>query len=267
MYCEVNNMLKIENLNVCVGDKKILNDFNIDIKDGEIHAIMGPNGTGKSTLSKVIMGSKNYNIESGNIIFNGKKINSLKTDERARLGLFISMQNPISIEGVSNSEFLKTAINARRETPIGLFEFVKTLESKAKELNMKDEMIHRAINVGASGGERKKNEVLQIELLEPSFIILDELDSGLDVDSLKVVCESINKYLQRKPDTQVLIITHYPRILEYIKPKYVHILNNGQIACCSHETIKFINQVLNQLIEKNVEKNGYGKINSVDGNR
>lgn len=223
-------MLKTENLNVTVGEKKILNNFNIDIKNGEIHAIMGPNGTGKSTLSKVIMGNKNYEIESGKILFNDELINDLPTDERARRGLFISMQNPISIEGVQNSEFLKTAVNVRRENPIGLYEFIKNINAATKELEMKDEMIHRAINVGASGGERKKNEVLQIKLLEPSFIILDELDSGLDIDSLKIVCENINNYLREHPETSVLIITHYPRILEYIKPDFVHMMICGKIV-------------------------------------
>lgn len=248
-------MLKAENLNVTVGEKKILNSFNIDIKDGEIHAIMGPNGTGKSTLSKVIMGNKNYKIESGNIIFNGEIINDLPTDERARCGLFISMQSPISIEGVQNSEFLKTAINARRENPVGLYEFMKTINSAAKELEMKEEMIHRPINVGASGGERKKNEVLQIKLLKPSFIILDELDSGLDIDSLKIVCENINNYLKENPSTSVLIITHYPRILEYIKPDYVHMMICGKIVKSGDYNLAF-----------DIEKNGYSDTFTISEN-
>lgn len=223
-------MLNIKKLNVVVGDKKILNDFNIDINDGEIHAIMGPNGTGKSTLSKVILGNKNFEVVSGEIKLDKKSILGLSTDEIARLGVFVSFQNPISIEGVQNSEFLKTAINARRENAIGLFEFVKVIKEKAKELDFPEEMIHRAINVGASGGERKKNEVLQLELLEPSFIILDELDSGLDVDSMKKVCSGINSYLKEHPKTSVLIITHYPRILEYIKPQFVHMMVCGKIV-------------------------------------
>ena len=239
-------MLKIKDLNVVVDEKKILNDFNIDIKEGEIHAIMGPNGTGKSTLSKVIMGNKNYKINSGTITYKNEIINDLPTDERARKGIFISMQNPISIEGVQNSEFLKTAINSRRESPVGLYEFIKTINAAAKELEIKDEMIHRAINVGASGGERKKNEVLQIKLLEPNFIILDELDSGLDIDSLKIVCKNINEYLIKNPKTSVLIITHYPRILEYIKPDYVHMMICGKIVKTGDANLAF-----------NIEKNGY----------
>ena len=216
---------------------------------------MGPNGTGKSTLSKVIMGSKNYDIESGNIIFDDEVINDLSTDERARRGLFISMQNPISIEGVQNSEFLKTAINARRENPVGLYEFMKTINAARVELDMKEEMIHRSINVGASGGERKKNEVLQIKLLKPSFIILDELDSGLDIDSLKTVCENINNYLKENPKTSVLIITHYPRILEYIKPTYVHMMICGKIVKTGDYNLAF-----------DIEKNGYSDTFTISGN-
>ena len=239
-------MLNIKKLNVVVGDKKILNDFNLDIKDGEIHAIMGPNGTGKSTLSKVILGNKNYEIESGDIKFKGKSIIGLPTDEIARRGIFVSFQNPISIEGVQNSEFLKTAINSRRENAIGLFEFVKDITENAKEWDYPEELIHRSVNVGASGGERKKNEVLQLELLEPNFIILDELDSGLDVDSLKKVTEGINKYLKDHPKTSVLIITHYPRILEYIKPQFVHMMVCGKIVKTGNYDLAF-----------EIEKKGY----------
>lgn len=239
-------MLKIDKLNVSVGEKKILNDFCININDGEIHAIMGPNGTGKSTLSKVIMGSKNYEILSGDILLDNESIMRLKTDEISRRGIFLSMQNPISIEGVQNSEFLKTAMNARRENAIGLFEFIKIVQEKTKKLNMNEEMIHRGVNVGASGGERKKNEVLQIELLEPKLIILDEVDSGLDVDSLRIVCENINNYLKDHPKTSVLIITHYPRILEYIKPKYVHMMVCGKIVKTGDYNLAF-----------DIEKNGY----------
>ena len=246
-------MLNIKKLNVVVGDKKILNDFNIDIKEGEIHAIMGPNGTGKSTLSKVILGNKNYEVVSGDIKFCGKSILGLPTDEIAKLGIFVSFQNPISIEGVQNSEFLKTAINARRENAIGLFEFVKEIQAKAKELDYPEELIHRGVNVGASGGERKKNEVLQMELLEPKFIILDELDSGLDIDSLKKVCEGINNYLKKHPKTAVLIITHYPRILEYIKPQFVHMMVCGKIVKTGGYDLAF-----------EIEKKGYSDTSIID---
>ena len=239
-------MLSIKKLFVKVKDKNILNDFNLDIKEGEIHAIMGPNGTGKSTLSKVILGNKNYEVVSGDIIFKKESILGLKTDEIARKGIFVAFQNPISIEGVQNSEFLKTAINERRENAIGLFEFVKEIKEKVKELDFSEEMIHRAVNVGASGGERKKNEVLQLSLLEPEFIILDELDSGLDIDSLKKVCKAINKYLESHKKTSVLIITHYPRILEYIKPQFVHMMVCGKIVKTGDYNLAF-----------EIEKSGY----------
>ncbi len=247
-------MLSIKKLNVTVDDKRILNDFNIDIKDGEIHAIMGPNGTGKSTLSKVILGSTDYNIVSGDIIFNHKSIKGLTTDEIARLGIFVSFQNPISIEGVQNSEFIKTAINARRENAIGLFEFIKEIKEKADKLDYPEELIHRSINAGASGGERKKNEVLQLELLEPSFIILDELDSGLDIDSLKKVCTAINEYLKNHPKTSVLIITHYPRILEYIKPQFVHMMVCGKIVKTGGYDLAF-----------EIDKKGYSDTSVISG--
>ena len=241
-------MLKIDKLNVVVEDKKILNDFSLDIKPGEIHAIMGPNGTGKSTLSKVIMGNKHYTVDSGSITFEGKDISGMTTDERARLGIFLSMQNPISIDGVQNTEFIKTAINARRENPVGLYEFIKGISSKAKELEISDEMLHRNLNVGASGGERKKNEILQMCMLEPKFIILDELDSGLDIDSLKICTKAINDYLNEHKDTSVLIITHYPRILEYIRPDYVHMMVNGTIVKTGDYNLAF-----------EIEKSGYEK--------
>ena len=249
-------MLSIKKLNVQVGDKKILNDFNIDIKEGEIHSIMGPNGTGKSTLSKVILGSPNYEIVSGDIKFKGKSLKGLTTDEIARMGIFVSFQNPISIEGVQNSEFIKTAMNARRENAIGLFEFIKLVKEKTTKLDYPDELIHRSINVGASGGERKKNEVLQLELLEPSFIILDELDSGLDIDSLKKVCLAINDYLKEHPKTSVLIITHYPRILEYIKPQFVHMMVCGKIVRTGGYDLAF-----------EIDKKGYSDTSVISGDK
>ncbi len=241
-------MLNIDKLNVVVDDKKILKDFSLNIEPGEIHAIMGPNGTGKSTLSKVIMGNKHYSIESGTITFNGTDITKLSTDERARLGIFLSMQSPISIEGVQNTEFIKTAINSNRENPVGLYEFIKNVTEKTKELDISDEMLHRSLNVGASGGERKKNEVLQMCMLEPKFVILDELDSGLDIDSLKICTKAINKYLKEHKDTSVLIITHYPRILEYIKPNYVHMMVGGSIVKTGDYNLAF-----------EIEKSGYEK--------
>lgn len=248
-------MLNIKDLKVKTKDKVILENFNLNINSGEVHAIMGPNGAGKSTLSKVIMGSNDYEIISGDILFEGERINDLTTDERARRGLFLSFQTPLSIEGVTNSEFLRTAINEKSDTPIGLYQFIKDLDKATEELSMPNNIIHKTINKGASGGERKKNEILQMKLLKPKFLILDELDSGLDVDSLKIVCENINNYLKEFPETSVLVITHYPRILEYVQPKFVHILKDGNII-----------KTGDHLLAIDIEKNGYNKINNMAGN-
>ena len=221
--------LEIKNLCVSVKEKSILDDFNLDINAGEIHAIMGPNGTGKSTLSKVIMGDSNYHINSGDILVDGKTILDLTTDERARLGIFLCYQSPISIDGITNSEFIRCAINSGNEKPVGLYEFIKSIEKNIDDLKMDKQMMHRSLNSGFSGGERKKNEILQMKMLKPKFIIFDELDSGLDVDSLKIVCDNINDYLKEFPDTAVLLITHYTRILEFIKPGFVHMMKDGKI--------------------------------------
>ena len=222
-------MLEIKNLYVKLADedKQILKDFNLNINKGEIHALMGPNGTGKSTLSKVIFNNNKYEITKGNIIFEGEDITKLPTDEIARKGLFLSNQLPPEIDGVSTSDFLRTALNNKEE--VSLMTFINKITKASKELSFEDDMIHRNLNKGFSGGEKKKNEVLQLKVLEPKFIILDEIDSGLDVDSLKIVSSNINDYLKGHPDTSVLIITHYPRILEYIKPDFVHVMTDGKI--------------------------------------
>lgn len=238
--------IEIKDLEVLVNNKKVLNKLNLEINPGEIHVIMGPNGVGKSTLSKVLMGSEDYKVESGDILVDGKSIKGLETDERAKLGMFLSFQNPIDIEGVTNSEFLKVAINERREEPIGLYDFIKEMEQSFDELDLKKEMMHRSVNQNFSGGEKKKNEILQMKLLKPKFVILDELDSGLDVDSLKVVCDNVNSYLSDNPDTSVLMITHYQRILDYIKPDYIHILTNGHIVKTGDATLA-----------KEIEEKGY----------
>ena len=180
-------MLKINNLEVATDNKIILKDFNLIINDGEIHTIMGPNGVGKSTLSRVIMGDPNYKVLNGEMTFNGDNLMVLSTDERAKKGIFLAMQYPMEIEGVSNQDFLRTAIGSVNNKRIGLYDFILKCEKGAEELSMNKELIHRSLNVGFSGGEKKKNEVLQIKLLTPKFIILDELDSGLDVDSLRIV--------------------------------------------------------------------------------
>ncbi len=238
--------LEIKDLSVKVKDKEILNKFNLVINTGEIHAIMGPNGTGKSTLSKVIMGDENYQVTGGDILVDNKSILSLPTDERAKLGIFLCYQNPVSIDGISNSEFIRTAINSQNDKPVGLYEFIKNIEMNINELDMDQKMIHRSLNSGFSGGERKKNEILQMKMLKPKFIIFDELDSGLDVDSLKIVCENINKYLSEYPDTSVLLITHYTRILEFIKPGFVHMMKEGTITISGDYSLA-----------KKIEKFGY----------
>lgn len=221
--------MQIQDLTVKVKEKTVLDNLNLNIKKGEIHVIMGPNGVGKSTLSKVIMGSPSYEVISGNIKVDDKSILNLTTDERARLGIFLSFQNPIDIEGVTNSEFLKMAINSNRETPIGLYDFIKELEQNYQDLSFPKEMMHRGINQNFSGGEKKKNEIIQMKTLKPRLLILDELDSGLDVDSLDLVCKNIMDY-KEKENCSILLITHYNRILEKIKPDFVHILSNGKLV-------------------------------------
>ena len=221
--------LDIQNITVEVNKKKILKDFSLTINSGEIHAIMGPNGVGKSTLSKTIMGDKNYKLVSGNIFFDGKKLNDLEVDERARLGIFLGMQMPLEIEGVTNADFLRTALNTKEGTNFKLMPFINKLDKVVDELKMDKSMIHRGINSGFSGGERKKNEILQMYMLEPSLVILDEIDSGLDVDSLRVVGENVMKYYKDK-NPGILLITHYQRLLDYIHPTHVHILKGGKIV-------------------------------------
>lgn len=240
--------LEIKDLVVEIDKKIILDKLNLSIEPGTIHAIMGPNGVGKSTLSRVIMGDKNYHIVDGDIIFNDESIIQLGVDERSRKGIFLAMQYPMEIDGISNQDFLRTAISQRNQERVGLYQFIKDCEQGTEDLKMNKELIHRSLNVGFSGGEKKKNEVLQIKLLKPSFIILDELDSGLDVDSLKVVCENLKQYIKENQDTSILIITHYSMILEYLKPDYVHIISDKHIVKTGDYHLVY-----------EIEKNGYSK--------
>ncbi len=233
--------------------KKILNDFSLNIKPGEIHVIMGPNGAGKSTLSKVIMGSNDYTVTNGDILVNNESILTLNTTERSRKGIFLAMQSPISIEGVTNSEFLRTALSSKLDKNVGIYEFILLMEKAMADLKMDSNMMHRSINQDFSGGERKKNEILQMKVLKPELLILDELDSGLDVDSLKIVCDNINDYLEENTNASVLIITHYTKILDYINPHYVHVMKDGTIV----KTGDFS-------LAKKIEENGFSCVNEID---
>jgi len=241
--------LIIKDLNVETEGKKILNNFNLEINSGEIHVIMGPNGVGKSTLLKVIMGDENYKIISGDIIFNDTNLLELSTDERARLGIFLGMQSPIEIEGISNADFLRSAISIKEGLDFKLFDFIKKIEKNVEKLSMDKSMIHRGVNEGFSGGERKKNEILQMYMLEPLLVMLDEIDSGLDVDSLKIVGDKVYEYY-KESNCGIILITHYQRLLDYIKPTHVHIMLNGSI----------IKTGGNELV-KEIENNGYKEIN------
>ena len=241
-------MLSIKNIDVLVEKKSVLKNFSLDIDKGSIHVIMGPNGVGKSTLSRVIMGDNNYKIKNGSITFNGEDITNMSTDMRSRLGIFLAMQYPLEIDGVSNQDFLRTAMSSHQEKNVGLYDFIVNCEKAVEELKMDKNLIHRSLNVGFSGGEKKKNEVLQIKLLKPKFIILDEIDSGLDVDSLKIVANNIVKYKEEKKDTAILIITHLTKILEYIKPDYVHVLGDGHIIKTGDYSLAL-----------DIEKDGYKK--------
>ena len=224
------SVLEIKDLHVAIDDKEILKGVNLEMKTGEIHAIMGPNGTGKSTLSAAIMGNPNYEVTKGEILFDGKNILDLEVDERARLGLFLAMQYPSEIPGISNAEFMRAASNARRgeDEKISVMQFLKKLDKKMELLNMPEEMAERYLNEGFSGGEKKRNEILQLLMIEPTFAILDEIDSGLDIDALKVVAKGINE--MRGEEFGALIITHYQRLLNYIVPDVVHIMMDGRVV-------------------------------------
>ena len=223
-------MLKIIDLKADIENRTILKDFNLEIKPGEVHAIMGPNGSGKSTLSNILSGKKGYEV-SGKITYENDNLFELETNERAHKGIFLAFQYPTEIPGVNTNTFLKSSLNAikkaRGEKELDAIEFLKLVKEKAKELKFDEEKLNRQLNVGFSGGEKKKNEILQMSILKPKLSILDETDSGLDIDALKTVAEGVNAL--RKNDNSFLIITHYQRLLEYIKPDFVHVLMNGKI--------------------------------------
>lgn len=250
---KIMSTLEVKDLYVSVQDnneeKQILKGLNLKMSTGEIHAIMGPNGTGKSTLSSTIMGDAKYHINSGNILLNGESILDWPVDQRARAGLFLAMQYPAEIPGVTNAEFVKAAVNARRpkNDPVPMGEFMKELQSTLKTLDMTMEMAGRYLNQGFSGGEKKRNEIMQMMMIKPSFAILDEIDSGLDIDALKVVSRGVN--LMRGDNFGALLITHYQRLLNYIEPDFVHVMMGGKIVKTGDASLA-----------KRLENEGYAKL-------
>ncbi|API90133.1 Fe-S cluster assembly ATPase SufC [Marinilactibacillus psychrotolerans] len=223
-------VLEIKNLHVSIEGKEILKGVNLTMKTGEIHAIMGPNGTGKSTLSAAIMGHPTYEVTEGEVLLDGENILEMEVDERARAGLFLAVQYPSEIAGITNAEFMRAAINSRRDddNKMGVMEFIKKLDEKMDLLDMPEEMAERYLNEGFSGGEKKRNEILQLLMIEPTFAILDEIDSGLDIDALQVVSKGVNE--MRGDNFGSLIITHYQRLLNYITPDVVHIMMDGHVV-------------------------------------
>jgi len=225
-------MLDIKNLHASVEDKKILRGLNLSIGQGEVHAIMGPNGSGKSTLAQVLAGREDYRVEQGSVDWDGHDLLAMPAEERARAGLFLAFQYPVEIPGVSNAYFLKAAVNAVRRhrglPELDAMDFIKRVKSEMKAVDMREEFLYRSVNEGFSGGEKKRNEVLQMALLEPRLAILDETDSGLDIDALRIVADGVNRL--RSPERSLLVITHYQRLLDYIVPDFVHVLAHGRIV-------------------------------------
>ena len=225
-------MLKIENLHASIGDKEILKGISLTVNKGEIHAIMGPNGSGKSTLSSVLVGNPNYEVTGGSVTFEGEDLLELEPEERAHQGLFMSFQYPVEIPGVSMVNFMRAALNERRKAqgldPIPAPEFLKLMKQKRELVELDSKLASRSVNEGFSGGEKKRNEIFQLAMLEPKLAILDETDSGLDIDALRIVAKGVNEL--RSPENATIVITHYQRLLDYIKPDFVHVLYKGRIV-------------------------------------
>lgn len=234
-------MIKIKNLHAAIEGKEILRGIDLEVKAGEVHAIMGPNGSGKSTLANILAGNENYEVTKGVVIYEGKDLLDMAPEERARAGIFLAFQYPIEIPGISNATFLKTAINeirkAHGQDEISAKEFMERTREFAKILNMPDNLISRSVNSGFSGGEKKKNEIFQMLMLNPKLALLDETDSGLDIDALKIVADGVNCF--RKKDNAVLLVTHYQRLLNYIVPDFVHVLSQGKIIKSGGKELAF----------------------------
>jgi len=244
-------MLKIENLHSKTGDRQVLNGISLEVKPGEVHAIMGPNASGKSTLAQILAGRDSYEVTGGKVTFNGKDLLKLSPEERAREGVFLAFQYPIDIPGVNNSYFLRAAVNAARksrgEEELDAIDFLSLMKEKAKLVELPEHLLNRSVNEGFSGGEKKRNEILQMALLEPKLCILDETDSGLDIDALRIVAQGVNEL--RSPDRAMIVITHYQRLLNYIVPDKVHVLAKGRIIKSGGEELAH-----------ELEKRGYGWI-------
>ncbi len=246
-------MLEIKDLRAEIGGKEILKGINLTINPGEVHAVMGPNGAGKSTLSYVLSGRAGYEVTGGSVVYQGQDLLAMDPDERACRGIFLAFQYPVEIPGVASATFLKTALNAQKkfrgEEELDAMQFLKLIREKTVELGIKDDMLKRAVNVGFSGGEKKRNEVLQMALLEPTLMLLDETDSGLDIDALKIAADGVNRL--RSPERSALVITHYQRLLDYIIPDFVHVLADGKIVKSGDKTLAL-----------ELEEKGYSEISA-----
>ena len=254
MANEINqDMLQIKNLQVTAEDKQILNGIDLQVSAGEVHAIMGPNGSGKSTLARALSGHPEYEVTGGEVLFEGKDLLEMDPDTRAREGIFIAFQYPVEIAGVNNAYFLKAAVNAKRkhfgQPELDAMEFMQLIQEKSKLLEINQSMLQRAVNEGFSGGEKKRNEIFQMALLEPKLCVLDETDSGLDIDALKIVSNGVNA--MRRADRAFIVVTHYQRLLEYIVPDYVHVLSGGRIVKSGGKDLAL-----------ELEQKGYGWIDS-----
>jgi Fe-S cluster assembly ATP-binding protein len=251
-------MLTIKNLKATVEEKEILKGINIEVKAGEVHAIMGPNGSGKSTLASVLAGKSGYKVTGGEVLFEGKNLFDFSPEDRAREGIFLAFQYPVEIPGVSTTNFMKTSINEIRKykglEPLSSVEFLKMMKAKAKFVDLDMSMTSRAVNVGFSGGEKKRNEIFQLAMMEPKLSILDETDSGLDIDALRIVSDGVNKV--RNSNNAFIVITHYQRLLNYIVPDYVHVLSDGQIVTSGGKELAY-----------KLEEMGYDWVNSINNDK